>query len=252
MSLIQEALRRQREEGSTDDRPKAPASVTAPAPVAARTTGPSRPPPLPSSTATGTAPAQAASVPVVVPEPAGEPRQRPWLALAAIVFVVLILTAGGIWLLLFALSQWHQAQKSQTLATQPAAAVEAPVAAVTPVQPVAALPGPGPVAPAPTPPPSVGPTPEAPPATPPPVGIKPAPPADIAPAPAPTDVTPWPALRVTGVVGKGLRGAATINNRIVVVGETVEGVEVLAVGEYGAKLEYNGETRFVKVGSSTE
>lgn len=48
----------------------------------------------------------------------------------------------------------------------------------------------------------------------------------------------WPYLKITGVIGKGLRGAATINNRIVACGETVDGVEVVSVGEYGVKLEF--------------
>jgi hypothetical protein len=59
----------------------------------------------------------------------------------------------------------------------------------------------------------------------------------------------WPYLQVGGVVGKGLRGAATINGRIIAVGESIEGVEVIAIGDYGVKLECQNETRFAKVGS---
>jgi hypothetical protein len=68
--------------------------------------------------------------------------------------------------------------------------------------------------------------------------------------PVPTvESVQWPYLLIGGVVGKGLRGAATINGKIVSVGESIDGVEVVAIGDYGVKLECKHETRFAKVGS---
>ena len=59
----------------------------------------------------------------------------------------------------------------------------------------------------------------------------------------------WPYLQIRGVVGKGLRGAATINGKVISVGESIENVEVVAIGDYGVKLEFKNETRFAKAGS---
>jgi hypothetical protein len=70
--------------------------------------------------------------------------------------------------------------------------------------------------------------------------------ADAAPEVAPVQ---WPYMKIGGVVGKGLKGAATINGKIVAVGESIDGVEVVAIGDYGVKLECQNETRFAKVGS---
>ena len=60
----------------------------------------------------------------------------------------------------------------------------------------------------------------------------------------------WPLLSVSGLVGKGDKGTAIINNEIVQVGESILGAKVLSVDpvQKGVTLEYKGEQRFMKVG----
>lgn len=61
----------------------------------------------------------------------------------------------------------------------------------------------------------------------------------------------WPSVSLSGLVGKGSNGSAILNNRIIGVGETIEGVKVVSIGRQGVILEYEGETQFLKVGNST-
>jgi hypothetical protein len=58
----------------------------------------------------------------------------------------------------------------------------------------------------------------------------------------------WPDITISGVVGKEHAGAAFINNKVVGVNETIEGIRILAIKPQGALLEYKGETRLAKVG----
>ncbi len=58
----------------------------------------------------------------------------------------------------------------------------------------------------------------------------------------------WPAITISGVVGKAQKGAVFVNGKVVGVNETIEGVRVLAIKPQGALLEYQGETRLAKVG----
>jgi len=62
----------------------------------------------------------------------------------------------------------------------------------------------------------------------------------------------WPMLTCSGVVGKGASGSAIISSEIVGVGESVQGVKVLSIRAQGVELEYEGETRFLKVGSALQ
>jgi hypothetical protein len=189
---------------------------------------------------------------------AAEKHSRPWKSLVGMILLILLLAGGGLWLIVFAYQQWSQSKKSTTLVTMPAASAPA----TTP--PAATPPAATPATAATTPTATAATTDAAPTATPPPVasGVPPtastvaasAPPPPAAveePAPEPEAIA-WPYLKITGVIGKGLRGAATINNRIVACGETVDGVEVVSVGEYGVKLEFEGETRFIKVGNTVD
>ncbi len=61
----------------------------------------------------------------------------------------------------------------------------------------------------------------------------------------------WPSLTLSGVVGKGVQGAATLNGQIVAVGETISGVEVIYIDEKSVRLKCEHETRNLKVGQST-
>jgi len=70
---------------------------------------------------------------------------------------------------------------------------------------------------------------------------------------SPTVATPqqvWPNLTISGVVGNDQKGAVFINGKVVGVNESVQGVRVISIRTQGAMLEYNGETRLVKVGQS--
>jgi len=62
----------------------------------------------------------------------------------------------------------------------------------------------------------------------------------------------WPTLTLTGIVGRGAKGSARINNEIFTVNETIQGVRVVSVGNQGVYLEYMGESKHLKVGGSTQ
>jgi hypothetical protein len=72
---------------------------------------------------------------------------------------------------------------------------------------------------------------------------------------SPTAIEPaapavWPHVTLTGVVGKGIRGAATLNGQIVAVGESIAGAEVVYIGDEGVKLEFGSEERHLKIGQT--
>jgi hypothetical protein len=71
------------------------------------------------------------------------------------------------------------------------------------------------------------------------------------PAPPPAPLV-WPVLTVSGVMGKGTKGAAKINNIIVEVGQEIDDVRLVAIGVQSVQLEYKGHERTVKVGRSTQ
>lgn len=64
-------------------------------------------------------------------------------------------------------------------------------------------------------------------------------------------MVPWPVLKLSGVVGKGTRGSAIINGNIVLIGQTIDGVKVVKIIEGGVEVEYQGETKFLRVGGSS-
>jgi len=66
------------------------------------------------------------------------------------------------------------------------------------------------------------------------------------------DFIQWPYLIVTGIVGQGKKGSVVINNKVIGVGDTVDGARIVSIGNKGVNLEYRGEKRFVKVGESTD
>ncbi len=79
-----------------------------------------------------------------------------------------------------------------------------------------------------------------------------APPAVVAEPAKPLVV--WPKLTVFGLIGGtgGRKGAVIINGQMFGIGDTVEGVKIISIDKDGAHLKFAGETRVLKVGGTTE
>lgn len=59
----------------------------------------------------------------------------------------------------------------------------------------------------------------------------------------------WPETTLSAVVGRGSRGAATINGEVVPVGATYSNMTVIGIGSNGACLRLGREIGFKKIGS---
>lgn len=266
MSLIEEALRKQREE---TDR----AQQTQPAQSPPLTLQPVReepPPPLPD--------------PAQEPDAAPENSRRTWRTLAGVVaivaiIVILLLSLVGFGLYLFRRPAAAPVATTAVPRKGPAASpapTNTPAPAVPPVAVTTAAPAIVAAVPAATSAPPAAPVAVAT-AVPPPVVAAPAPvaaatttppPAAVAALPAapavaatnivtaepPKTLVIWPRLAVSGFMGggRGGRGAVIINNQMMSVGESIEGAKVLAVDKRGVTLSFGGEVRTLAVGSSTE
>ena len=174
-------------------------------------------------------------------------KERPaWTTLLMVALVIILLGGGGITMIAIAIRHWNAERDSDTIVkreTPPATAIQP---AATPTLPEAATPVP--TAP-------VASTPSQPEAAPAPSASRPAPAAARPPPRLATRTKApvlWPSLSLSGIVGDGSLGAASLNGRIVGVGEMISGVKVVHIGRGGAKLEYEGETRFLKVGNAIE
>lgn len=246
MSLIQEALKRKKEEEDgllprADDMiPTGP-----PATPSLKSAGsPAVPPPPPSTAgATEAPPSAEEALPALdlegpVPDLArscDEPPVRPWRALVLILIVVLLLGGGAIWMIAFAVKSLNRPEPAAS--EEPAQAAPATVAgpderSETPGVEAAIEAPPVPLAtqrPAPRSPatPSVARTPT--------MLAKPS--------------AVWPALTLSGVIGRGQAGSAVINGEVVGVGDVIEGVKVIAIRPQGVELECQAERQFMKVGS---
>ena len=265
MSLIEEALRKQREE--TERGTPAPASPP--------------PPPAPEEVP---APVEEESTPEIV--------RRPWRLLAGLTLGGILAVILIVWLLIFGLKLWHKQDVPLTgMRTAPPIATNKPAppipaatgitstAAATRVTvtvpetrptgtntvPVAA--STGLVVTATTPPVKSGG----------PVGIPPQP------APVPIQATPatkgsstpaepvkiltgpgggnvisipvaWPRLTVSGIIGniRSGRCAAIINGQTLAKGDSIEGVRVEGIENQKVKLSFNHEVKLVAVGATTE
>jgi cytoskeletal protein RodZ len=283
MSLIQEALRRQQEEAGealppmqepTTPEPPPPAPPLPP--PAPKPTPTPLPPPAPPPEPPSTPPSLRAQAPPAPAIQATPPSKTPPLpappppeeadadgvpapvkakgtlpTLLGILLVILLLVGGAVWMIMFAVQQWKQpddhppppesAAHVET-ATPASPTSEGPAAStVAPPLPIAKPPHPvaiaKPVA-----------KPAAPPAPPPVAPVKAEPT-----QPAVTAVEPveWPTVKLQGVIGRGKNGSAILNNKVLAVNETIEGIRVIAVGKQGVELEYQAERRFIKVGIST-
>ena len=75
---------------------------------------------------------------------------------------------------------------------------------------------------------------------------------------ATTEKTPlpaiWPRLLISGVIGGGKTGhsAVIINGRLLSLGESIDSVKVMAIDKQRVKLVYEGEERVLSAGSTTE
>lgn len=68
-------------------------------------------------------------------------------------------------------------------------------------------------------------------------------------------VVVWPKLTVTGLIGSAkerVKSAAIINGQMVMPGAVVEGVKIESIDKQGVKLSYEGEFRTLSVGGTTE
>ena len=252
MSLIQEALRRQQEESGDIPAEGTPPPVQQPGgPPAAPPTPPpgeAGPPPLPPTAAAPPppppppAPTAQPDLPTVsAPEGLAEAPQagagaRPLPTLAGIAALVIILVGGGVWMLVYAFQQW-QGDGTQTGTEETPPDTDNPPAVVEPdtgtdvdgggtyVEPDTGN-GSGQTT-------SIDPD-----------GNDGVPPDPLNAEPLPVE---WPLLQLTGVVGRGPNGSVIINNEILGVGQTIEGAKIVAIGQQGAWLVYEGEKRFLSI-----
>ncbi len=171
--------------------------------------------------------------------------------LIGILLVIALLVGGAIWMIVFAIQQWQQS--TGDTATASPSVTAAPV-----VEPSRPRPQPTGTTESPTPLQIAKPA-----APTQPIEPQPAPvhskeavlkPKSAAPEPVepkPVVHVRWPALTLQGVIGKGLNGSAIINDQVLAVNESIEGVRVVAVDRQSARLEYEGEQRTLRVGIST-
>jgi len=233
MSLIEEALKRQQEDSGKATGASARAAAA--------------PPPPPTVPAPGNAKGKAAS--------------RPWMAVAGVLVVVLLLVFGGLYLVFMAISQADKTLPEDQLAAPAATdsldsesvpmadSPQAPTEPALPREEVA--PGPDNTESALDLPPTETAAAEA---LPEPTaltdGVAPiagnATPAKSETAMKPRKPVAWPKVVVSGVVQHNRFASAQINGRVVGLGESVDGVTLVAVENQGALLEYQGEQKFLK------
>jgi hypothetical protein len=283
MSLIEEALRRQREEAQQPNGSSAPAPQPAPGPGTLPPSTTAVPPPAPppnqvpprvAPTRPVKAPAPALAKPVI--EESGR-RSRVWPTVLIVLVVLLLLAFGGIYLVFAGLRNWASrttptqelARTDPTPAAQPAvpehvtppipaatnAAPAGPSAAATPTsnvvttaiatQRVVTISTPGALVTAPvaTPTDPTSPPPTQPTASHP----KPIEPTNPAVPVVERKPVKWPRVMLSGTIRSGRFSSAQLNGKIVSVGESTDGITVIAVEYQGALLEYDGERRFFKV-----
>lgn len=256
MSLIEEALRKQREE---TEKARGELTIKAPAPA--------EPPPLPET--------------VEPPVEEAVPVRKALPALIVSVAGGILLVAGIVWLLLYGINLRSGGESKPAPAAKPAdkaAKVDRPMAGAMAAASTSAAPAaasttvvikvqtPAPVAPAAVAPVAASAT----------VVAVDAPvtvtgkvmtggQADVvhvdggaAAAPVPAvqkiAVVVWPKLTVTGIIGatRGGKSAAIVNGQMVTPGAVVEGVKIEAIDRLGVKLSFEGESRTLSVGGSTE
>lgn len=263
MSLIQEALKRQQQESEGEappaPRPEPPVSPAVPEYVPPP---PAEPEPLPPAPAA--APLNP-SIPILATPAAA--RDRRWPALLAVALVLLLLAAGGVWMLSFAVRKWPgpASREPAQVASQPPAD---PAAAPEPVAPLPSEAAPA--APAESMPPSPA-DPQPPARVPVVAAVEPEPdpvPAAVTSPPAlspaaspevpqesesaapPEKAVNWPYLQLQGFIS-GKEGSAILNGQVVNTGQSIQGVKVLSITPEGVRLEYQGQQQLIRQGRST-
>jgi hypothetical protein len=61
----------------------------------------------------------------------------------------------------------------------------------------------------------------------------------------------WPILSVKGIISSGPGGGAIINSQIIEVGDSIDGAKVISVVKGNVTLEFEGETKVLRVGDIT-
>ena len=227
MSLIEEALRKQREETEHPGHSVA------------------TPPPLPHDP---------------IPESTGEKAvaRRPWAMLIGLVVLGILSLAFILWLLFFGLHLWQKNPVPAPVPTPVATALKTPVTpSPAPTPDPAQTPKMEPIviAVTNTPPaiPPVAPVTNA-------VTLPITPPAPLV-APQPTGSTAkvampvlWPKLLITGIIGrnKGGQSAVIINGQMLSPGDSLEGVKIEVIEKQRVKLVFQGEVKLLSVGGTTE
>lgn len=270
MSLIEEALKKQQEEFGNQETAQAQNAKSPPEKLAPtlKKTEPLPPHPLPPP----------------LPDPPAKPSSKTLLPVIILVSVCVILLAVTFWLISAGfLKMFMSPKEPQSIPPTEAAQVEPSTSAQPPETPTAqpSLPS-APLQPTPV---ASPPTTEAPPvvvAPPPPKTLPSMPdsPAPVPPRTPPSSVSPqtspktpirivdtddspptrnppalikrppvWPDINITGIIdADGVNGAALINGQLINVGETVQGVTLIAISRNSIKASFEGETRTLKVG----
>ena len=270
VSLIEEALRKQREESE-----KAQSGPT-PHPTSRLSLEPTPPPP---NAEAAQAPASAEAAP---DGPiAEEPTRRPWGILAGIAVAGLASILFIVWLLVYGLGLWRNppdtrhvkaagATPAAVMPNQPARGTNDP--AKLPAPPLPAAIAPAASTPISNPPPASVPSPVEqtaksqpsppgaqtahPPTTPVAENVQPIQKTSPPPASIPKLEMPvlWPKLTVSGIIGsaKSGRSAAIINGQMLSPGDTIEGVTIESIEKQKVKLQFSGEIKTLSMGGSTE
>jgi hypothetical protein len=176
--------------------------------------------------------------------------------LTGLILLGILSLAFILWLLFFGLHLWQKPPAPAPVPAPAATALKAP-----------ATPSPEPVpAPVPKTEPVVVAVTNIPPASPPPAPVTNTVAVPITPsaplvAPQPTESTVkvalpvlWPKLLITGIIGrnKGGESAVIINGQMLSPGDSLEGVKIEGIEKQRAKLVFQGETKLLSVGGTTE
>jgi hypothetical protein len=278
MSLIEEALRRQREETQGTHGAATPAPAPPPTPAS-----PPALPPAPATPSRTTAHTLSPKAPAPALAKAASPKPRKtsrvWPTVLIVVAVLLLLAFAGVYLVLKGLHHWVRDRDSATpelahgitpqpptrpdshapepasVATTPDTAPALPAAAVAPASSIAdAIAFTQRIATASTPASNVAAVAVAVASPTPPTSaraivppVKPDVPPKTAVPVAERNPVKWPRVVLSGTIRSGRFSSAQLNGKIVGVGESTDGITVLGVEYQGALLEFDGEQRFFKV-----
>ncbi len=254
VSLIEEALRKQREETERAH----PHARLAHAPAS------DTPPPLPSNpppNAPPGPPPESQTQPPPGPDVPPEKSRRTWRLLVGMAVILLIAVAVLIWMMVFGFTLFRKTPPNAPAPTalQPPSPTATQTVAVIPPEGTAgtstatlvtdSIPAVDPAAATTTVSAVVEPLPATPADATTPTGTHAATPPE-----KPQPLLVWPRIMVSGIMGGGRAGRSTalVNGQMVSVGESVESAKVVAIDKHGVTFNFAGETRTLSVGASTE